>query len=155
MRGNSDYSEIAALIQKTLEPLIVNINTKVDRLSEKVDELARDHATRSDMEKLRNEIHVSFVSKDVYETRHANLIARDSFLESEIKRIDAETQVEIQRLYEKLERGKQQVEDGFRDQAKAELSEKDRGWLRASYIGTFIAIVIAILDYISQHIKFQ
>jgi len=166
-RGNADYSEIVSLIQRTLEPLIANISkvdAKVDRVTDKVDELVRDRVTRSDIEKLRGEIQSSFVLRAEYEPRHATLISRDSYLESEIKRIDTEKENDSKRIHERMESGKQQIEDRFRDMSKeveeklkernqAELSAKDKGWIRVGQIGGIIALIIAIFDFISQHIQ--
>ncbi len=162
MRGGHDYSEIAALIQKSIEPLISKLDSKVDRLSDKVDELARNRVTREDMDKLRGEMHTTFVAKDPYEVRHANLIARDTYLESEIKRIDSDTQLEFQRLHERLESGKQQLEDRMTKEKEVELNSKDRNWIRGSQLFGIISIVISVLTAIAtlivdviQHIRIQ
>jgi hypothetical protein len=179
-RGSGDYTEIATLIQKSIEPLISKLDSKVDRLADKVDELARDRVTRADMEKMRNEIQTAFVLRAEYEPRHEALINRDSYLESEVKRIDSEKESGYQRLHERLESGKQQIEDRFKEiirliddmdkeldgklkeKTQAELSEKDRTWMRANQIFGVIsicisiitAIVIAVISII-QHVRFQ
>jgi chaperonin cofactor prefoldin len=169
LRNSGDYTEIAALIQKSIEPLISKLDTKVDRLADKVDELARDRVTRADIEKMRSEIQSTFVLRAEYEPRHEALITRDSYLESEIKRIDSEKESGYQRLHERLESGKQQIEDRMRatDKAiddvskdfdvrldkknQAELSTKDRVWMHASQVAGIVALIIELL----QHIHFQ
>lgn len=166
-RGNGEYTEIAALIQKMLEPLSSNISkvdAKVDRAIDKVEELARDRVTRADIDNLRKEIQSAFVLRAEYEPRHEALIARDAQLESEIKRIDTENENESKRIHERLESGKQQIEDRFKDLSKeidgklneknqAELSAKDKGWIRAGQIGFFVSLLIVVTDFVSQHIQ--
>lgn len=153
MPRNGEYAEMMALIQKSIEPLISKLDNKVDRLADKVDELARNRVTREDLEKLRIEL----VPRGEYEPRHLAL-------ESDIKRISSEAQVGFQRLHERLESGKQQIEDRLKEVDKeiddrlkeknqAELSAKDKGWIRAGQIGCFVSLAIVIVDFVSQHIQ--
>jgi hypothetical protein len=162
MPRNGEYAEMMALIQKSIEPLISKLDNKVDRLADKVDELARNRVTREDLEK----IEAKFVPRSAYEPRHLAL-------ESDIKKIESQTQMEFQRLHERLESGKQQIEDRFKEIDKeiddmgkgvddklkeknqAELSEKDKGWIRAGQIGFFVSLLIVIADFVSQHIGFH
>lgn len=151
MRGNSDYSEIASLIQKTLEPLI----SKVDKLEGKIDLIFSDHVKRSDLENLRKDIQSSFILRAEYEPRHDALISRDTALESGIKRMDAEMQAEFQRLHDRLESGKQQIEDRFKTQEKESVSGKERFWMRAGTIFGILVGLIAIASFILQHFQFR
>lgn len=119
---NQDLLEIANVVQAAIQTAIVPLVAKINDLDNKVNGLALDRVTRSDIEKLRTELVSSTVSKDVYETRHVNLIQRDAQIEESlrnairdhqdaIKNMQAQHQQEMQRLHERLESGKQQFEE--------------------------------------------
>jgi DNA repair ATPase RecN len=149
MRGNSDYSEIASLIQKTLEPLI----SKVDKLEGKIDLIFSDHVKRSDLESLRKDIQSSFILRAEYEPRHDALIARDSAIESEIKRIDIETQAEFQRLHERLESGKQQIEERFKEETRSRISAAERNWTRIGIVFSVLVALVTFAVFILDHFQ--
>ena len=119
---NQDLLEIANVVQAAIQTAIVPLVAKINDLDNKVNGLALDRVTRSDIEKLRTELVSSTVSKDVHETRHVNLIQRDAQIEESlrnairdhqdaIKNMQAQHQQEMQRLHERLESGKQQFEE--------------------------------------------
>lgn len=151
-----------AMVQTTLSPLI----SKLQTLENKVDNLNQDRATRSDIEKLRHELVSGFVPRDTYEARHSALIERDAQLESQGRELrkDYETDMkelrdviekDLQRIHERLESGKQQLEDRIKQQSEAQLSAKDRNWLRISQWTSVLAIILSVLDWIFQHVKLQ
>lgn len=143
MREN--YGEVITLIS--------DVNKKIERLSDKFEELARDYVTRADIDNLRKEIQTSFVLRAEYEPRHNALISRDSYLESEIKRIDSESQNEFQRLHERLESGKQQIEDRFKQEREVVLNSKDRSWVRVSQILGIVALIVSIVGLLLGHVR--
>lgn len=151
----NDYGDLSALLISKLQVL----ETKVDALNQ-------DRVTRSDFENLRKEISGSYVPRDTYEARHAALIERDTQLElrmkdiekdyiAEIKEVKDATEKDMQRIHERLESGKQQLEDRIKQQADIQLSHKDRLWLRGSQVIGFVGLAVAVLDWLFQHVKFQ
>jgi chromosome segregation ATPase len=155
-RGNDfTLADITATIQKSIEPLVSKLETKVDRLEAKVDAISQDRVTRPDMEKLRSELVGTMVPRDAYEPRHAALIARDTDIEQDIRRLESDLRDQLQRLHERLESGKQQIEDRFKQQAEAELSTKDRAWVRGSIISGWVAAAVAIVTLLLEHIRFN
>jgi hypothetical protein len=166
---NQDLIEIAQIVQTAIVPL----TNKIQQLDDKVNALALDRVTRSDIEKLRTELISSTVSKDVYETRHITLIQRDSQIEESlrnairdhqdaIKTMQAQHDVEMQRVHERLESGKQQIEDRLKEidakfdkEREAELSAKDKFWVRASIFSGIIAVVVALLEFLLVHVHFN
>jgi hypothetical protein len=165
----NDYGDLSTLLI-----------SKLQVLENKVDALNQDRVTRTDFENLRKEISGSYVPRDAYEPRHAALVERDLQLESQIRELrkDCETdlkelrdsvQKDQQRIHDRLESGKQQIEDrlslqqeqieqDIKQQQEAQLSAKDRHWVRISQIGGIAAIIIALVDLalqILQHIKLQ
>jgi tetrahydromethanopterin S-methyltransferase subunit G len=166
MPSPRDYGDIVQLIQSAIVPLVSKVESKVDKLDEKVDRIAQEHASRADLEALRRDIQTTYVPRDAYEPRHAALIARDSQLEAALKQVEMSSQAEFQRLHERLESGKQQFEDRFREQKEAQekqlkeqqnasLSDQDRRWVRGSQIFSFVAVLMALLDFIFQHVHIQ
>lgn len=144
------------LVLATITPLI----NKLQSLDEKVDRLGSDHATRSDIEKLRNELVGSFVPRDAYEERYQAFAASNKNLEAAIKnnRDDITTLInakneESRKYKEQIETSENKFEKMMLDSRANELSTKDRSWLRLAYISGFISVAIAIADAIMQHVK--
>ncbi len=140
-----NYGEIITLIS--------DVNKKIERLSDKLEDLARDHVTRADIDNLRKEIQTSFVLRAEYEPRHNALISRDSSIESELKRVDSETQSEFQRLHERLESGKQQIEERLKQEREVALNSKDRSWVRVSQILGIVALIVSIVGLLLGHVR--
>lgn len=147
----NDYGEIAAIIQTALGPLM----GEVQSLKGKVDTLSVDRVTRTDLEKLRAEIVGSYVPRDSYEARHAALIDRNLQLENIMRELRKEYEQDIQRIHERLESGKQQLEERIKEIQQAELSAKDRAWLRVNQVLGILAILITIAELFLQHVKFN
>lgn len=148
---NSDYNDLALILQSTINPLV----SKLQTLETKVDNLNQDRVTRTDLEKLRGEIVGSFVDRASYEARHAALIDRNTALDMNIKDLRRDMDQDLQKIHDRLESGKQQIEDRIKQQSDAQLSVKDRAWLRWSQIAGCAGIVIALLDVIVQHVRFN
>ena len=157
-----DENTMMNMIQTMLGPLV----SKLQTLEDKVDKLNTDRATRSDIEKLRHDMVSGFVPRDAYEARHSALIERDTQLESrdrelqkihetDIKELREDVEKDLQRIHERLETGKQQLEDRIKQQQEVQLSTKDRTWLRFSQGAGAVSIIIAVLDWLFQHIKLQ
>jgi hypothetical protein len=157
---NTDLSgsDIAAIIQAAISPLLA----KIQVLEEKVDRLGQDRVTRPDLEKLT----LAFVPRDAYEPRHAALIDRDRQLEDDMRELrkDLDTQLEKlttqgtatwQRMDTRIEANKQLIEERMKQQQEAQLSEKDRAWVRWSIVAGWGAALIAILSFILAHVKFN
>jgi DNA anti-recombination protein RmuC len=164
-----DYSEIAIIVEATLKPLIEKlggVDNKIDRLELKVNHLSEDRVTRADVEKLRNELQANLVPRDSYEARHAALIQRSTDTESRLRKHEDDAQAALQHIHERLESGKQQIEDRIRDHEKkteekfkeqqnTQLSDKDRQWLRLNQFFGVLAVVIAIVGLIMDHVRIQ
>jgi Rad3-related DNA helicase len=148
---SNDYSDLAAVLQATINPLVQKLQT----LETKVDGLNTDRVTRTDLEKLRSEIVGSYVPRDAYEARHTALIDRNLNLENTMRELRKDYESDVQRLHERLESGKIQLETRIKDAQQSELSAKDRNWIRGSQIMGYLAILLAILDFLLQHIKFN
>lgn len=155
---NNNNEDLNTIIQTLITPLI----SQLKELDSKVDKLNENYVTRSDLEKMI----VSLVPKELYETRHSALIARDVELEQKIKAARFEMDASQQKLHERLESGKQQFEDRQKDmqrefekqfekQKETLLSNKDRVWIRWSQAVSAFAMIIAIIEFLSQHIKFN
>lgn len=156
---NNDYSDLAAIMQSVVNPLA----SKLQVIDDKVNSLSQDRVTRSDIEKLRAELIGTMVPRDAYEPRHLALTERQTTLEAaireerkdrdkEIKAIHDSMEIDLQRVHERLESGKAQIEQRFKDQQEMQLSDKDRLWIRWSQIIGFAGIVIAVLDWVTQHV---
>ena len=168
--NNSDILEISNIMQTIIQSAIGPLSAKIGQLDDKVNALALDRVTRSDIEKLRTELTNTTVQKDVYETRHLTLIQRDAQLEESlrnvirdnqetIKNIQAQNYAEMQRMHERLESGKQQFEDRMKDieekiekSREYEISAKDKIWMRISIIGGSISVFVAIIDFLIGHV---
>jgi chromosome segregation ATPase len=172
-KNSNDILEITNIVQTTIQAAIGPLSAKIGQLDDKVNALALDRVTRSDIEKLRTELTNTTVQKDVYETRHLTLIQRDAQLEEslrnairehqeDIKNAQAQNQIEMQRVHERLESGKQQfekrmddIEDKIEKAKETELTTKDRVWLRISIIGGSISVAVAIIQFLMGHIHFN
>jgi predicted nucleic acid-binding Zn-ribbon protein len=172
-KNNADILEITNIVQATIQTAITPLSNKIQSLDDKVNALALDRATRSDIEKLRAELVGTMVPRDAYNPQHAMLIERDAQLEAamrdmrrdlqeDLKNMQAQHQIEMQRVHDRLESGKQQfekrmddIEDKMEDAKQAELSTKDRWWVRASIFSGFIAVVVALLEFLLVHVHFN
>lgn len=152
-RNELTPTDLAAIIQGALRPL-----------SEKVDDLLANRVTRSDMDKLRAEITTGYVSRDVYEARHSALIDRGLQMEAMIREERKERETDQQKLHDRLESGRQQLEERmklqkeetekeFKEARQAQLSAKDQAWLRISQVIGLVAGLIGLFELISQHYK--
>jgi hypothetical protein len=119
------------------------IQQAITRLEEKVDTLLQDRVTRGDFDKLRTEMHATFVPLASYEPRHTALITRDTQIEDRVKAVEAD-----------LKQHKKETEEAFDNQTNAVIGSEDRKWLRISQIIGFAAAAFAILDMLTQHIRF-
>lgn len=146
----NDYSDLATILQATINPLI----NKLQVLETKVDGLNQDRVTRTDLEKLRAEITGAYVPRDSYEARHSALIDRNLQLENTIRELRKDYESDVQRMHDRLESGKQQFEDRFKQMAETELSAKDRAWLRVNQMLGIASIILVVVDWLSQHIRF-
>jgi len=162
----SEYSEIAQIIQSTLEPLMAKLDTKIDRLELKVNHLSEDRVTRADVEKLRSELVTTMVPRDSYEARHTSIISRASDMETRLKKHEEDAQSIVQKLYEKFELSNRDLESQFKEHEKkteekldkkddVHLNNKERGWLRFSQISGALAIIIAIIGILLEHVRLQ
>jgi predicted nucleic acid-binding Zn-ribbon protein len=116
-------------------------------LTDKVNTLSTNGATRTDLEKLRNEIVGSFVDRASYEARHAALIDRNSQLENMIRELRKEVEADSQKIHERFESGKQQIEDRLK-------AEQEKPWNRVYQISGVVAILLAVFEYLAAHFKF-
>lgn len=157
---NNDYSDLAALMQSVVTPL----TTKLNAIDDKVNALSQDRVTRSDIEKLRAELIGTMVPRDAYEPRHLALTERMTTLDAmireerkerddEIKDIHDSMELDLQKIHERLESGKAQFEQRLKDQQDLTLSDKDRQWIRWTQIVSIVSILIAVLEFVSQHVK--
>lgn len=167
---NNDYSDLAAIMQSVVNPL----TTKLQAIDDKVNALSQDRVTRSDIEKLRAELIGTMVPRDAYEPRHLALTERMTTLDAmireerkdrsgEIKAIHDNMELDLQKIHERLESGKAQIEqrikdqqeqidDQFKEHQDTSLSNKDRLWVRWSQLIGFVGIVLAVLDWVTQHV---
>lgn len=161
MSPRNDYSDLAAVIQAAMNPLM----SEMQSLKTKVDNLSVDRVTRTDLEKLRTEIVGTYVPRDSYEARHAALIDRNTQLENTIRELRKDYESSMQRIHDRLESGKQQLEERmkqqkeavekqFMEQKEAELSLKDRAWLRINQGLGILSIILVVIDWLLQHAKF-
>lgn len=170
---NNDYSDLAALMQSVVTPL----TTKLNAIDDKVNALSQDRATRSDIEKLRAELIGTMVPRDAYEPRHLAMTERMTTLDAmireerkdrndDIEKIHDSMELDLQKIHERLESGKaqfeqrikdqqKQIEDQFKDHQETTLSNKDRLWIRWNQLFGVVAVVIALIELIAQHVKFN
>lgn len=146
-RGSNDYSELTTLMQATITPLV----TELQIVKNKVDLLNQDRVTRSDLKELSN----SFVSRDYYNVAHRQIEESILDVRKDQEALRNEAQQAYQRLHERLESGKQQLEDRMKQQHEAQLSLKDRAWLRFSQVASVVAILASAADILLQHVKFS
>jgi len=142
----NDYTELQAIIQTIIAPLI----EKLRELDTKVDRLSENNVTRGDIEKLSS----NFISREYYNTRHDQLIERDLDLEKMIRDMEIKKQLDLQKIYEKIEEHRQQAEARAQNQHQAQLSQQDRQWIRISQLIGVVAIIITILSFFLQHVRF-
>lgn len=158
----NDLAEILQMLQTASTPLV----SKLQAIDEKVNVLSQDRVTRSDIEKLRAELVGSMVPRDSYEPRHLALTERQTTLEGSVREVRKEhaddmkalreaVEQDLERIHERLESGKQQLEDRMKQQTEAQLSTKDRNWVRVSQWAGILAIILSVLDWIFQHVKVQ
>lgn len=138
----NEYADLISVIQSTISPMV----TKLQVLEDKVDKLNQDRATRSDLEKLQDQLRLSFVPRDSYEPRHASLIERDTQLEVMIRELRKDLDADLQKVHERFESGKEQIEDRFKQQ-------QERPWTRITQISGVVAVVLVVLDWLSQHLR--
>ena len=151
MPPRNDYSELATLIQTTISPLV----SKIQIIENKVDLLSQDRVTRTDLEKLRGEIVGSFVDRASYEARHAALLDRNSAIEMSVRELRKDMDADLQKIHDRLESGKQQIEDRIKNIQEAELSARDRAWLRVSQVIGVVALIVSLLGVLIGHIHFN
>lgn len=159
MTPSKDYTELLSWLSQASAPMIAKLQT----LEDKVDKLSQDRVTRTDIEKLRAELVGTMVPRDGYEARHQGLIARDTQIEDmvrelrkdyneDLKEMRAEISDDLQKIHDRLESGKQQIEDRLKQAQEAQLSVKDRAWIRFSQLIGFAGILIALIDLLWQHV---
>lgn len=144
------------IVLATLNPLV----NKLQSLEEKVDRLSSDHATRSDIEKLRNELVGLFVPRESFEERHQALIANNRNIESSVRN-NRDTIMDLIKAHEdEIKNVKLQIEESedkfiklLEESKENELTAKERLWVRWAYIGGFVSVIIAIADVVIQHIR--
>ena len=151
----SEYTDIAQIIQSTLEPLMAKLDTKIDRLELKVNHLSEDRVTRADIEKLRSELQANLVPRDSYEARHAALIAHDADMETRFKKHEEDAQSIVQRIYEKFELSNHQMEEKLKESQNAHLNDKDRQWIRFNQFFGIVAVIVAIAGLVLDHVRLQ
>lgn len=152
-RGGQNYDMIDMMqqINASIKAELSPITSKLGVLEEKVNDLNKDRITRSDLEKMTS----NFVQRDAYEARHNQLIERDKDLENDVRELRRDTDAEMQKIHERLESGKQQIEDRIKQAQDTQLSERDRNWIRMSQVMGALGLLGAILEFFLTHIKFQ
>jgi hypothetical protein len=83
-------------------------------------------------------------------------------LQEDLKNMQAQYQNDLKYIHERLESGKKQFEDrmdGIESKIEkaqeAELSTKDRFWVRASIFSGFVAVLMTILEFLLGHVHFN
>jgi hypothetical protein len=156
---SSEFAEMTAIIQNTIQAAITPLSLRIQQLEDKIDKLSSDHVTRADIEKLRAEMVRNLVSRDSYEPRHAALIDRNMQLETMIRELRKDTEDEFKKLIDmgsqswqrmdmRIDATKELVEDKLKQQHEAQLSAKDRAWLRGSQMVGFVGLILAVLDLV-------
>lgn len=164
--------DTAALL-KVMQEASIPLMNKLERIEEKI----AAHATKSDLTQLRTEVfdridrieeHMQngYVPKDVYETRHLQLVERDGRIEQSMREVDTRY-LQWQTVQEgRLQSAKREIDDRFAALDKKidekteaaedrQLSSKDRTWLRGAQIAGWLGVAAAILDFIFQHANFH
>lgn len=163
---NSEFAEMTAIIQSTIQTAITPLSMRIQQLEDKIDRLTQDHVTRADVEKLRTEMVRNLVSRDAYEPRHAALIERDLQLEAMIRETRKDSEDELKKLIDmgsqswqrmdaRIDATKELVETRLKEQHEAQLSAKDRAWLRGSQTVGFIGLILAVLDLVLRLVHLQ
>lgn len=143
MPQRNEYADLISVIQSTITPMV----NKLQVLEDKVDKLNQDRATRSDLEKLHEQFRLTFVPRDSYEPRHASLIERNAQIESTIRELRKDVDADLQKIHDRLESGKQQIEERIKQQ-------QERPWMRVQQLAGVVAVVLVIVDWLFQHVKF-
>lgn len=164
-RSRNNSVEMNAIIQSTINPLIL----RMQALEDKVDRLSQDHVTRTDIDKLRSELVGSLVPRDSYEPRHASLVERDAQLEGNLREMRRELEEKVKSFEDRLTQGNDSFqhylqmfekridanrlyfEERMKQQVEAQLSVKDRAWVRGSQVIGFVATMLVILELVLQH----
>ena len=81
----------------------------------------------------------------MYEVRHNALIDHDSRLDQQVREVQADLKSCTDALDNKIDTKFSEVED-------KKLSEKDRTYIRIGQIGGVLALLIAILSFVLQHV---
>lgn len=134
-RNELTPSDIATIIQSAIRPV-----------SEKVDDLLRDRVTRTDLKELRAEFMNGYVPRDVYEARHRQI-------EQDLLQLRKDYEESTQKVHERLESGKQQLEDRMKEQSKAQLSGRDQFWLRVTQVIGIVAVALTAFQFVASHWK--
>lgn len=180
MNNTLDTATLLKMLDEAGKPFLAKLEKIEDKLS--------THATKDDVGKLRGEflalvdkldakITNNYVPRDVYESRHSQLILRDTQLEESIRAMrqdhdrdmstirdtfkDAAIQLEAARHQGELRANsvEENVEKKLKEKVDADLSTKDRAWIRSTQIQSWIAIALALtgpfIAFILQHLQFH
>lgn len=166
--NNSNALDTATLL-KLLDEMGRPFANKLDRIEEKL----ANHATKDDLTKLRTEMTDQFnrvdvrltngyVTKDVYESRHSQLVGRDLQLDeairaerqerdkdmAEIKALFREASVQLDAFRQqgelRFQTVEQNVDKKLKENNEAQLSSKDRAWIRGNQIVSWLALAAAV-----------
>ena len=135
-------------INTSIKTELAPLTAKIEALDLKVGDLYKDRVTRSDLEKMT----IVFVTRDVYETRHAQLLERDRDFEADIKEIrndvaqkEAATQIRIDSV-------EKNITEKVKEQQTAQLSMQDRSWIRIAQVMGALGLIGAALEFIFGHV---
>lgn len=131
-----DLSDIAGIVNAALNASLTPLMDEMRSLKLDVKQLNVDRVTRADLEKLRSE----FVLQANYEPRHTALIERDTLLSNALKELREEFETDIEELRKNQ-----------KEQHAAELSDKDRSWVRWSQIAALVSIIITVIGLLLQY----
>lgn len=148
---NYDMIDMMQQINASIKAELSPITSKLGVLEEKVNDLNKDRVTRTDLEKMTS----NFVQRDAYEARHTQLIDRDKQLEDDVRELRRDVEAADQKIHERLESGKQQIEDRIKNAQELQLSEKDRNWMRITQVMGALGMIGALFDFIFQHVHIQ
>lgn len=140
-------------MRKNDDDMISILISKIEKLEGKVDLLFSDRATRSDIENLRKEIQTSYVTRVEYDTRHNEVVRAQAVFESDFNRVRGEIYAEFQKISDRNERSKQQMEDRFREERDAGISSKERIWMRIGVLVSALLSIIALISLFIDHIQ--
>lgn len=109
-----------------------SIQRHLERLDERLDERTRDLATRQDLEALRREV----VTRDLLESQ-LNLLRAD-----------------MTRLQTDQANDRKEIEKQFSENKAEQTSRSERFWIRLSPLIAAIALLLAVIQFLTQHIHF-